>query len=177
VTILLPGLSGCWRHLESRDRMNSLGKNLLECCETVPDICGAATSHYAKSLKTKAYCANIIGRMHASIDCDYRRTRDFPRNAFRLCSAVLSWLGVLARGFRHSWSSLCDQPISYFLLAEAPATTGTNLPDKLVRQSSTFCRGSNANHTETVRLSLRRSSVLFTRVVAELASDGLFLAA
>lgn len=176
MTIFLTRLSGYWGHLESRDKVNSLGKNLLECCETIPDICGAAKSHYAKSLKTKAYCAHAIGRMHASIDCDYRRTRDFPRNAFRLCSAVLSWLGVLARGFRHSRNSLCDQSISYFLLAEAPATTGTNLPDKFVIESSTFCR---AVEPTTLKLYAREPSALrtVTRVVAELASHGLFLAA
>ena len=60
------------------------------------------------------------------------RNRDFPRNAFGLCSVVLSWLGVPARGFRHSWSSLCDRSISYFFLAKAPATTRTSLPVKFV---------------------------------------------
>ena len=62
--------------------------------------------------------------------------RDFPRNAFRLCSVVLSWLSVLARGLCHSRSPLGDRSISYFLLPKASATTRTSLPVKFVGLNS-----------------------------------------
>jgi len=41
--------------LKSRCQMNGLGKDLLLCSETLPDIYRITESHYAKPLKTKVY--------------------------------------------------------------------------------------------------------------------------
>jgi len=54
-------------YLDSHNKMNSLGKDLPLCSETIPDVCRATELHYAKSQKTKAYWANIIGGAHASL--------------------------------------------------------------------------------------------------------------
>lgn len=42
---ILPRSCGCLCYLESHIKMNSLGKNLLLCCGTVPNICRATEFH------------------------------------------------------------------------------------------------------------------------------------
>lgn len=63
-------------------RQNCLGKELLLCCEIVPEICRSSQLHDAKSLKTKDYCDHIVGHVHASLHADCGRNRDSTRIAF-----------------------------------------------------------------------------------------------
>jgi hypothetical protein len=73
--------------------VNSLGKDLLLCSETVPDNCRTTELHYAKSLKTKVYRVDIIGGVHASIHSDQGETVIFLETLSD--SAQLFFLGSI----------------------------------------------------------------------------------
>jgi hypothetical protein len=69
---------GCRRRLWSPEILEGLGKDLLLCSETVPDICRTTKLSCAKSLKTNVYQVHTIGGVHASmIAISRRETGDF----------------------------------------------------------------------------------------------------